>query len=65
MLSRLMLECHGSVVGFLKDHLGLDLTDLMNWLSYIFDGERTRETHKVWTPLCTLGLDEAECSRPL
>lgn len=38
------------MVGFLKEHLGLDLTAVMNWLSYIFDSEKTRQTHNVRPP---------------
>lgn len=36
-----------SVAHFLDEYLGLHLTDFLNWLSYIFDVESTKETQKV------------------
>lgn len=36
-----------TVVNFLRDSLGIDLTGLLNWLGFVFDVNRIKETQKV------------------
>lgn len=36
-----------SVVSFLKEHLNIDLTGLLNWLGFIFDVDEIKKTQKV------------------
>lgn len=35
------------VAGFLKDTLGLDLTGFLDWLGFLFDWDKIKETQQV------------------